>query len=850
MEEAGKKQVVETVTAHAGANLVIANEIDSLHIHSSPRPPPPLVVHLPQRPPLVIGRQAEIEVLRDRLKKAGSVTFVSGLAGSGKTTLALEYAHRYQRDFESVHWLSCRGRTLVQIAGDLAWQLGLKLDSEPDDILRQLQDQCSRKRCLLVLDNVEDDTAAQLLLGGRSSVLITTRLHHLKFLRLQPLHLPSFTEEQCFELFDIIVGKGEVQKHETEARSLFRRLGHLPIGIAVAASLIRDDVRYTIDALEKKLPADTFALLKEALAALSPAAQTLLGSMTVCAPEGFRLDLAAEVADLDETSSLDALQEIYSRSLVDEVDRASRRYRLHTLVREAAGVSDVQRRIHAECVLKEFQDWENGWRRCEEDMADWRAAFSWLLGQPEDEKAWSMVNKVACGGYALTQRLGRLPEAHEIGERMAQEADRRKDLDRLQLWYGNQALILEAWGRLEEAMALYRKEEAICLELDDQNGFQRCYGNVAVILDAWGRLEEAMALLKKQEAICLELGDQNGLQHSYGNQALVLLPGGRLQEAMVLLKKQEAICLELGDQDGLQHSYGNQALILKGWGRLEEAMALHKKKEAICLELGNQESLQISYGNQALILKGWGRLEEALALLKKKEAICLELGNRRSLRRSYGDQAATLKTWGRLEEAQALYKKEEAICLELDNQDGLQACYGHQAMILQVWGRLEEAMALHKKEEAICLELDDQDGLQRCYGHQDLILQAWGRLEEAMALLKKQEAICLELGNQDELQGCYGRQSMILRASGPLEEAVALLKKQETICLELGNHYDLARCYGDWGLLAQQQGDTKTSREKLDRALTLFTELKMPAEIRAVQDLLDETNGDNLRNYN
>jgi hypothetical protein len=33
------------------------------------------------------------------------------------------------------------------------------------------------------------------------------------------------------------------------------------------------------------------------------------------------------------------------------------------------------------------------------------------------------------------------------------------------------------------------------------------YGNQAVILRAWSRLEEAMALLKKQEKLCLELGN-------------------------------------------------------------------------------------------------------------------------------------------------------------------------------------------------------------------------------------------------------------------------------------------------------------------------------------------------------
>jgi Transposase len=55
------------------------------------------------------------------------------------------------------------------------------------------------------------------------------------------------------------------------------------------------------------------------------------------------------------------------------------------------------------------------------------------------------------------------------------------------------------------------------------------YGNQAVILQAWGRLEEALALLKKEEALCLELGNKDGLQASYGNQALILRAWGQLE---------------------------------------------------------------------------------------------------------------------------------------------------------------------------------------------------------------------------------------------------------------------------------------------------------------------------------
>ena len=61
-------------------------------------------------------------------------------------------------------------------------------------------------------------------------------------------------------------------------------------------------------------------------------------------------------------------------------------------------------------------------------------------------------------------------------------------------------------------MALHKKEEAICLELGNKDCLQISYGNQALILQDWGRLEEALALHKKEEAICLELGNKDGLQ--------------------------------------------------------------------------------------------------------------------------------------------------------------------------------------------------------------------------------------------------------------------------------------------------------------------------------------------------
>jgi tetratricopeptide (TPR) repeat protein len=372
--------------------------------------------------------------------------------------------------------------------------------------------------------------------------------------------------------------------------------------------------------------------------------------MAVCAPEGFRVSLAAEIVAVDEPASLDALNELHSRSLVEELDRSSRRYRIHALVRETAGAANVLRARHAEVIRKEFENWESDWRKCESDMADWQTAFTWLLGQ-SDESAWSDVKGFASTGFALTDRVGRMPEACEICVRMSKEADKRKDPGRLQIWYGNQALVLQTWGQFEETLELLKKQEAICIELAERESLQRSYCNQATTLWMMGRLEDAMALYRKQEVICVELGDRFALQASYSGQGIVLARQGRLEEAMALHQKEEAICLELGNRNGLQGSYNNQADILNQQGRLEEAMTLLKKQEAICLELGNRGGLQISYNNQALILKVWGQLEEAVALHEQEEAICLELGDKRNLAFCYAN-------WGLLARKQGDRKTE------------------------------------------------------------------------------------------------------------------------------------------------------------------------------------------------
>ena len=262
--------------------------------------------HLPVPPPPFIGRESEVTQLRDSLQQPPAVVLITSMPGCGKTTLALQFAHRHQQDFEAVDWLHCVSGNLASISAELARLLGLKLEGDTPQIVAELKNILAAKRCLLVLDNVEVESPGDLIPGGRASVLITTRRSDLKFLRhRKPVELPLFRTEECLQFFRDQLGNEQVAKHEADCERLFTRLGHLPIAVSVAAALIHHYPKHAISTFIRSLPNEVKALIREAIDALDEVPRRLLTAMSACAPEGFAIDLAAEIAGIDEYASLE-----------------------------------------------------------------------------------------------------------------------------------------------------------------------------------------------------------------------------------------------------------------------------------------------------------------------------------------------------------------------------------------------------------------------------------------------------------------------------------------------------------------------------------------------------------------
>jgi TIR domain/NB-ARC domain len=138
-------------------------------------PPAQRAPFVPAHQPSFTGRATELEQLCTLLADAPGMAVVSAAPGAGKTALALEFTRRHREDFDGVFWLGCGTRSAAALAGDLAAQLGVRLDRDLESNLNELRQLCARYRCLLVLDDAVAPAAAWLAPRGRTSVLVTTR---------------------------------------------------------------------------------------------------------------------------------------------------------------------------------------------------------------------------------------------------------------------------------------------------------------------------------------------------------------------------------------------------------------------------------------------------------------------------------------------------------------------------------------------------------------------------------------------------------------------------------------------------------------------------------------------------
>jgi tetratricopeptide (TPR) repeat protein len=325
-------------------------------------PPPRPFIGVPPRIASFTGRSDELDQLDAILMrdKPAAVTqasvgraAVQGMGGVGKTSLAVEYAHRYRSLYAGVCWCPAETRTgLLSALAGLAVTLGAATAEEADvekaakAALRRLAEQ--RATWLLVYDNVPSpDAVADLLPSAGARVLITSRFADWSELA-DEVALDVLPFEEAVVLLESRTGRSDA----VGAKMLAEALGRLPLALDHAAAYCkRTQMRFAdyatkasnlIDAAPRgagypRSVAATFNLAITEAVAQCLAAEPLMAYLAQCAPERVPMTLV-EGAVEDEAERMRALAALAEVSLLrhDPFEDGTAAVMVHRLVQAVA----------------------------------------------------------------------------------------------------------------------------------------------------------------------------------------------------------------------------------------------------------------------------------------------------------------------------------------------------------------------------------------------------------------------------------------------------------------------------------------------------------------------------------
>lgn len=206
------------------------------------------------RLPYFTGRAELIKQIKQQLIDQTSRPIVlHGMAGSGKTTLAVEIAYLLREKYaDGVFWAALTGQHPTAVLRQFAYMLNQSLDSRADPAMvrHAYRTALSRKQVLLILDNVEAADSIRSLMPptGRSSLIVTSRRPAVLTLEgAISLKVPSLPihKPEIMPIFEWFLGKKIPHSAQTTLLDLAKKLGGHPLALSVAAGRMALEPHWT-----------------------------------------------------------------------------------------------------------------------------------------------------------------------------------------------------------------------------------------------------------------------------------------------------------------------------------------------------------------------------------------------------------------------------------------------------------------------------------------------------------------------------------------------------------------------------------------------------------------------------
>ncbi|MGH3875893.1 MAG: tetratricopeptide repeat protein [Actinophytocola sp.] len=729
---------------------ILRNDPD-LNVAEARRPASPAPAELPGDLATFTGRATELESLLTlgsgvESPTAVVISSIDGMAGIGKTALAVHAAHRLADRFPDGHlFVDLHGCTPgmdpaapADVLDRILRSLGIpsaRIPHTEDERAALLRTSMTGRRMIVVLDDALDETQVRPLLPGApgSLVLVTSRRRLTGLDDVRPVSLDVLPLRDATALFNRVAGTDGLDEDRAElVDEIVGLCGRLPLAIRIAAARLRNRPMWTLTHLAERLRdqqhrlaelesgrRSVTAALDLSYRQLEPDRQRMIRLLGQHPGPDFDTHAAAAVADTTTDRAERLLDDLLDVHLVEQT--RPNRYRFHDLVRvHAANTcaeldSEAERRqastrlfdyyaATASVAMNLLYPYETDARPGvptpdvpQPALGDEAAAAAWL-----DAELTNLLAVAQCDRPAHVLHLsatlhrhlrtrGRYPTADALHSRALdaarQTGDRVAELDTLNR-LGHVHRMQERYGA---AIDCFERAVELADETGHRVGEHDALWGLGQLHRLQGRYAPAIDCFRDTLSIARALGDRAreisalaGLGFAYRAQSVHASALDCFEQALTLARA-------TGDRTGERNALEGVGSVHRTQRRYDLAIDCHRQALSVARGIGHRVGELNARWSLGHAYRLHGQYEQAVACYRQALALALELGHRNSeFEARYGLGRTDLST-GRPDQALTHHRHALELACDLGQAPDQSRAHDGLARAYRALGRLGQA---------------------------------------------------------------------------------------------------------------------------------------------------------------
>jgi tetratricopeptide (TPR) repeat protein/transcriptional regulator with XRE-family HTH domain len=811
------------------------------------------------------GREHELRQLAGVVTGAGSpggmvsIHAIGGMAGVGKTALAVHAAHRLADRFPAGQiFLPLHGHTPgqrpvdpVDALASLLLTAGVPAAQIPPGLEARMalwRDRLAEKQLLLLLDDAASSEQVLPLLpgSGGSLVLVTSRRHLSALEDATTVSLDTLPPGQAAALLVRLAGRAGLGPADPAVAEIVRLCGFLPLAVGMVARQLHHHPAWTAAGRAADLVAarDRLELMATENLSVAAAFDLSYADLTDGQQRLFRrlglhpgVDIdcyaAAALDSTDLGTARRGLEALYDQYLIAEPTQG--RYRMHDLISEHA--SALAERLDPE------RDRDGATSRLLDYYQHTAARADALIARQARPAPASTDGTVPAAAPELGGREQALAWARAERASLLACLDRatRSGQDaRVAALTAGLAALLRLDGPRAEAITRHTTAVEAARHLDDRLGQANALTDLGGVRRLTGDYLAAAQALEKALGIYRGIGDRLGQANALHDLGFVRQATGDYLAAVQVLEQALGIYRGIGDRLGQAGALRDLGFVRLATGDFPAAAQVLDQALNISRDIGDRLGQAGALRYLGLVRQLTGDFLAAARALEHALDIYRDLSDRPGQATALFRLGDVRRLTGDFAAAAQVLEQTLGISRDIGDRRVEAGALSYLGAVRSATGNLPAAAQDLEQALGIYRDLGDRLGQAGALGYLAVVRRLAGDFPAAAQVLEQALGIFRDIGDRGSEAEALNERGTLHRVSGDLAQAERCHRQALELARAISGSWHEAHALAGLGRCATATGDTAQAEILLRQALEIFQRMgaaEVP-DLRAELDTL------------